>query len=470
MKILVKKFLFIILSIQFMLIIILMPNTSKAVYNQQILVANKENKNGIELFPESYQVELNRLIEDTSHFNWKFRPFYTDIDWNELTSETNENKCLRNTIWMERPIEWRCKCGKHGDKGYVCASKDIVNYYLDPRNFLTEKTIFQFLDLSNTTVVSQKEIEEAVKGTYLSGKVNGESYAKIIFDASKESGENAFSIIVRIFQELGKGKELPYMISGNDPDYPGVYNFFNYGATDGEGNLKRGLEYAKEKGWTTPRKALIEGANLISGTYTKAGQLNKYLYKFDVVGKNKNDLYTHQYMTNVEDPNSQANSLHNTYNNSGLIDKELTFVIPVYKNMPSFIKKPHNEGLNSNLYYVASNYDGVNWRNSPNGEIKGTLVKDTVVTMLQTNVPNVKTPNGYPWAKIMQNGDIGYMSMEYLRPVNRKKDEYKIPEGEEKFLGKNKDDGMVSYTVQMQDIGWTGWENDRRETWSNKQK
>ena len=133
---------------------------------------------------------------------------------------------------------------------------------------MTEKTIFQFLDLSNSTPTSVSQIQEIVAGTYLAGSANGESYAQIIHDAANESGESAFSIIVRIFQELGISSSLPYMIAGTDPTYPGVYNFFNYGASDGAGNLARGLAYAKNAGWTTPRTALIEEAKLIAGTYT----------------------------------------------------------------------------------------------------------------------------------------------------------------------------------------------------------
>ena len=452
----------ILITILFLIFLILNFNTSLAsTYNQKILSVDSNSRNGIELFPESYKKELNKLVEKTGHYNWKFRPFYTDISWNEVTSNKNENKCLKNTIRESAPAEWKCTCSKKGDKGFVCASKDIINYYLDARNFLTEKTIFQFLDLSNKTKVTESQIREAVAGTYLEGSANGVPYSKMIYDAAEESGEGAFSIISRIFQELGIGKELPYMISGKDPDYPGVYNFFNYGATDGEGNIKRGLEYAKKAGWTTPQKALVGGAKLVADSYLNAGQVNKYLYKFDVVGNEYSELYKHQYMTNVEDQNSQALLLHNIYNNSGLIDKGLTFIIPVYKDMPAFVKRPHHEDINKDLYYVSSNYDSVYWRDAPNGNRKPTpLVKDTVVTMLQANIPNVKSSNGYNWAKIMQNGVEGYMSMEYLSPVNRVKDKNQITETEKKYLGKNKKRGLISYKAQLQDIGWTGWAND----------
>lgn len=239
-----KLFIIIIISIVLSnLLIVFIPNQVQAAYNQVTINANSNNNNGISAFPASYQKMLQKLVADTGHTNWKFKPFYTDISWNELTSSSNENRCLTNTI-HESNGAWLCSCGRQGDKGYYCASAKIVNYYLDPRNFLTETTIFQFLDLSNSTVVSIEEIQKAVQGTYLAGSANGESYAKMIYDAAAASGENALSIVVKIFQELGRGSSLPGMITGRNSTYPNTYNFFNYGATDGAGNTLRGLEYA----------------------------------------------------------------------------------------------------------------------------------------------------------------------------------------------------------------------------------
>ena len=458
-----KRYIKKIITVSCMLVVVLTILENKgyinisnaATYKQTTIDAYSGNKNGIESFPESYQIMLNKLVENTGHTNWKFKALYTDIDWNELVA--NETDCLHNTIYKSSsspyPSAWYHSCNKEGDAKFYCASKEITSYYMDPRNFITEIAIFQFLDLSNSSTVTVKQIEEAVKGTYLAGSANGQTYAQMIYDAAEASGESAFSIIVRIFQELGNGTNLPYMISGTDSTYPGVYNFFNYGATDGAGNLQRGLAYAQNAGWTTPQKALIEGAKLIAGTYTKAGQLNKYLYKFDVVGSEKSELYRHQYMTNVEDPNSQANILYKAYDTNDLLDKSLTFVIPVYKNMPAYVKLPGTDATSGNLYYVSSNYTGVTWRQSPGGTAIGTLRKDTVVTMLQENV------NGF--GKISYNGTTGYMSMQYLTKVNTKQDVYSVPVQGVKYLGTTKDEyAMVTYSVQLQGIGWTGWAKD----------
>ncbi len=408
----------------FNLTVFLIPNKVQAsTYNQVTINANSNNNNGIDAFPESYKIMLNKLIEDTGHTNWKFKPFYTDISWDELTSSDNENKCLRNTIYQSNG-SWLCPCGQQGDRGYYCASRRIVNYYLDPRNFLTETTIFQFLDLSNQTVIPIEQIQKAVQGTYLAGSVNGVSYAQMIYDAAQASGENALSITVKIFQELGKGKELPGMINGKDATYPNTYNFFNYGASDGQGNTQRGLAYASRAGWNSPRTALIEGAKLIANSYVKVGQNTKYTFKFDVVADNSTGLYWHQYMTNIQDPTNQAKMLFDEYLNNGWINNELTFVIPVYKDMPSYVKLPSSLTTNDGtLYFISSNYSDVAIRT---GYGTGAMTiqylkRNTPVLMLNYN------ENNSGWSKVRVNGIDGYVINDYLTPVNTKTDIYQVP-------------------------------------------
>ena len=413
----------VVIIIQFFTLQLFATNT----YNQKIISAQKVRNNGINNFPESYQILLKKLIEKTGHTNWKFKAFYTDIDWKELI--LNENVHLKNTIIKDDTTtysdSWYCNCNQQGDTGYYCVSKEILEYYLDPRNFLTEITIFEFLDLSNSTDISVSKIEKLVQGTFLDGQTDtGERYAQAIKDASEVSGESPYSIVIKIFQELGKADkgEKPYAISGQDTDYPKVYNFYNYGATDGQDNTKKALAYAKKAGWNTEYKAIVEGAKLLSSAYLGQGQNTKYLYKFDIVGSTDSNLYNNQYMTNIQDPTNQAIMLYDAYNENGYLDDELTFIIPIYKNMPTYVKLPSTQ--TGNLYYVSSNSTGVYLRNGPGGVSSGysniaVLPKDTVVNVLQTGI------NG--WAKIQVNDLTGYISEQYITKVNTIEDTYKVP-------------------------------------------
>ena len=425
-----------ILIVLIMIITIILPLNSLAASVTQ------EVKTGIEAFPESYRPALYKLKE--LHPNWNFVAYYTGLDWSQV--ESAENACLKNTIYASGVPNslWICTCGRTGDVGYKCASKKIVNYYLDPRNFLTETTVFQFLELSYDSNITRENIEAAVKNSFLNGSVNVDgiqySYVDLIMQAAKECSVSPMHIVVTIFQEIGRGDKqadgtysTPAAVSGNYPGYENLYNFFNYGATDGITNgltpTQKGLVKASTLGWTNPKDALIGGVKtVLVGNYISKGQNTKYFYKFDVVGnsilnvgqsvtlQDTSLLFNHQYMTNVQDPNSQASMLFNRYADSGLLDSSLTFRIPVYNNMPSYIKLPTNlTESNGQLYYVSSNYDSVNIRSGPGtGYSKvGSLRKDTVVIMLEQNVNNTG------WYKIqLEDGTIAYIINDYLSPCN----------------------------------------------------
>ena len=75
-----------------------------------------------------------------------------------------------------------CWCGRRGDPGYYCPSIEAVKYYLDPRNFMGEAMIFQFLDLTEGNGITKADVEKSIKGTYL------EKYADDIIAAARESG------------------------------------------------------------------------------------------------------------------------------------------------------------------------------------------------------------------------------------------------------------------------------------------
>ena len=357
-------------------------------------------KVGIDAFPKSYQDDLRKLQE--IHPEWNFKAYYTGIDWNELVSSSAENRCMKNTLNKNNLTDpaMLCICGNTGDPGYYCASSKTVNYYLDPRNFLIESSIFQFLDLSNTTTLSEETIAKIVSGTYLS------NYVGAISEAAKQSDVNPLHIIATIYQELGKKAETPKGISGTVEGYEGLYNFYNYGATDGVGAVERGLETARGLGWTTPEFALINGAEIVlKGSYISRGQVTKYFYKFDVVGNEIlrdnetksyliKEFYNHQYMTNIQDPSSQSGMLMEYYTNNGLLNSNLTFVIPVYENMPeekvafpTTLTKEDGE-----LYYVNTTHvTSLSVRDELNN-IVGKLTKGQIVAVqsIQNNRAHIK--------------------------------------------------------------------------------
>ena len=396
-------------------------------------------KSGISAFPESYQKKLAYL--KYLHPNWEFKAYYTGIDWEELVSTENENSEMKNTIHKGSLLDPKglCRCGTQGDSGYYDASNLMVRYYIDPRNFLGEAMVFQFLDLSSGTGITRDVVLSATRGTYL------EKYTDSILKAASEAQINPLHIVATIFQELGS-TGTPRAISGTVSGYEGYYNFYNYGATDGAGAVERGLAKAKELGWNNPEYALVDGAKrVLANGYISAGQTTKYFYKFDVVGNeilteamgnktySSDKFYSHQYMTNVRDPASQAGSLYDIYADNGILDAKLTFLIPVYNNMPASNSKPTSLTANDGqLYYINSMKKyGIQFRNSPGGASLGNLYKDTIVAVIG---------NSGSWSKVKIYGTsnfntstrqwnyvtyTGWVSTEYLAKVGTDVPDYR---------------------------------------------
>ena len=113
-----------------------------------------------------------------------------------------------------------------------------------------------------------------------------------------------------------------------------VYNPFNIKASGNsrEEILNNGAEYAKQQGWDSLEKALLGGIEFLKEGYINVGQNTLYLQKFDVVNQDE-ELYTHQYMQNLLAPESEANNMREIYEESGTVDTELNFIIPLYENM-----------------------------------------------------------------------------------------------------------------------------------------
>ena len=349
-----------------------------------------------------------------------------------------------------------CVCGQEGDSNYYCASSSTVNYYLDPRNFLSEAQVFQFLDLSYDKHITKEVIKNAAKNSFLSGKfkIDGKEYTYVdaIMDAAEESEVSAMHILVTIFQEVGRGSKksdgtytLPKAVSGTVDGYEGLYNFYNYGATDGSGAVERGLKKAREMGWTDPRTAIIEGATIVlANNYISAGQNTKYFYKFDVVGNEilqESDgkktyaskyFFGHQYMTNIQDPTSQAYNLFTYYTNEDLLDNTLTFNIPVYDDMPSQAVQQETTLSKSegDFYWVDVN-SSVNIRKSASTSSTslGQARRGMVVAKKGSSGNFYKVTyykaTSYDKSKKKWNGTkvTGYISKEYLKKCEEKEPE-----------------------------------------------
>ena len=73
---------------------------------------------------------------------------------------------------------------------------------------------------------------------------------------------------------------------------------------------------------------------LIEPSEISKSQNTIYFQKFNVAN-GLNNVGTHQYMTNIMAPYSEAHITKTSYSRLGIPGESLGFIIPVYKNMPS---------------------------------------------------------------------------------------------------------------------------------------
>lgn len=435
------------------------------------IVDASDKLEGIESFPIEYQPYLRELSK--KHPNWKFIALYTNLDWNYVINE--ENVFGKNLVPKNYSDSWKNTTpGQYNvevDKGWVDSSRQAVEYCMDPRNFINEVRIFQFEGLSYDASTNNLDgIEKILYGTefyntkvsYLDSNGNiyhmNERYSDLILRAGQTSKVSPYHLASRIKQEVG-----PFLthnsIIGTVDGFKGLYNFYNIGATSSAepmGAIKNGLQYAKDgKGasqetkdrylipWNTKERAITGGAIFIGSSYINVGQNTIYLQKFDVNDDRGNGLFWHQYMTNVLAPYSESKSIYNGYQKTGILDTAMTFIIPVYQNMPTI--PTQSPSINSNEFIqdntkVYCNSTNVNIRTGPSTsyEVITTVYNQDKMTRIGRGIQA-----GERWDKvILENGIVGYIYQTYvseLPPVQIEKidlliDNTTIQKGERKKL------------------------------------
>ena len=284
----------------------------------------------VEQFPASYQNALYTL--KAQHPNWIFVRMDTGVDWNTAIARELGDKSL---VPSGSSGSWQN--GVYG-QGWSYASEGILKYYMDPRNFLTDPSVFQFEQLTyNDSYHTAAAVQEILKNSFMASGIPGDSrtYAQAFNAIGQSTGVSPFHLASRVLQEQGT-KGTSALISGSYPGYEGYYNYFNVNAS-GKTNaevVQNGLKKAKEQGWNTRYKSLSGGAYLIGKNYILKGQDTLYLEKFNV-SNGYHSNFTHQYMQNIQAPNSEASNIRKAYNNAGALENSFVFKIPVYRNMPA---------------------------------------------------------------------------------------------------------------------------------------
>ncbi len=311
----------------------------------------------IEPFPESYKPGLRAL--HAAHPQWVFEPMFTGLGfWDSVSVEASgdRNLTLRanvsDSLKSYAPGDYDRESGEfiNKDTGWVETNAAAVAYFMDPRNFLDEQSVFQFESLLyDEAFHTLSGVQGILAGSFMEGdriewvdrqgaaQTSSRSYAQAILDAAAETGVNPYYLAAKIRHEIGASPSRS--ATGTCAGYEGLYNLYNIGATDGEGNIERGLEWAGRDGaynrpWTSPEASILGGAMYIAENYVGTGQETGYLQKWNVAPHTTSTLYLHQYMTNVSGALSLAQTAYSGYAEIGALDAPIVFSIPVYDNMP----------------------------------------------------------------------------------------------------------------------------------------
>ena len=324
-------------------------------------------------FPASYCPYISYI--HSKHPNWTFTPILTGLDfYNDVVNGEEGKNCIQTKYDVYKAGPTVCDAG-----GYYFVNQTVNAYFLDPRNFINEKTIFMFEDLGYTEREQNRGAVTNILGSssFLVTKTdNGASYIDYYLDAGKIAKVSPIHLASRTKQE-GASNETYGPVTGTVtstlPEFGnrtlyGFYNFYNIGASNGKSPQLNGLAYAAGyKGidgiatsygrpWNTRRKAIYGGAEFIGAAYIGQGQHTLYLQKFNVVPVNVRLRFSHQYMSNILSPYSEGKSVKTTYDKMGLTPTSFNFAIPVYNNMPLETYQPSL--LNGNNLLSSINIDG----------------------------------------------------------------------------------------------------------------
>ena len=141
-------------------------NAQAKTYKEQLLEAG---------FPESYVSDLEAL--HNKYPNWVFEVFKTGLDW-QTAVNGERSRLSKQLVQMSssKGDPYYCQCAdcktengyvKQEGNSWVSASEQAVKYYMDPRNWLNEKYIFQFESTSYESVQNKAGVESIISSTWM---------------------------------------------------------------------------------------------------------------------------------------------------------------------------------------------------------------------------------------------------------------------------------------------------------------
>ncbi|MDW7659436.1 MAG: cadherin-like beta sandwich domain-containing protein, partial [Bacillota bacterium] len=406
-------------------------------------------------FPESYRPGLRRL--HAKFPEWRFKSVQTDLSFMNAVEIMHSPgyTLISNTVndaWKSldpAAYNWYTNTWiPYDGSTWIMCSRDLIAYYMDPRNMMSEINIFQFELLNyQPDVHHQAGVEVILRNSFMSNTsfdyVNPETQATASMTYSDafiaaaafsnvspyhlsarslvEVGSSGSASVTGLFSEALAARGLPVTY-----EYDGYYNFYNIGAsasTEPLGNVRNGLEYAKYGPdrnpeqtaadddrlipWNDRRRSIVGGSFDIGIRYINASmnpvnlveingvaypkyadQNTIYLQKYNVAYLPDNPAflrrYWHLYMGSISAPVVEGAKLYKAYSDMGDLQKPITFLIPLYNDMPETNPKPLETG-NPNNWLKTLEISGYSITPSFDAAVTGnySLIVDHTVSSVQ---------------------------------------------------------------------------------------
>lgn len=306
----------------------------------------------LEPFPADYHSPLWLL--HVKQPAWQFAAINTGLEWTTFIDAQDETD--RSLVSASSsPASW-VEPGSpvYDGTSWKAATRQVIEHFADPRNFLNEIDIFQFEKMVYDSSIHNRTGLDAIIGNSFmaDGNSQGIDYASMLIQAGETAGISPYYIAAKIIQEVGRNGES-LLARGTLPGYEGIYNFYNIGSTPNpsieNGALINGARFAlfgrqpdlqeitEDEAawllpWNTPERAITGGAIWIAQRYIQIGQDSLYQQKFDLI--DDGSLYTHQYAQNIQMAWSEARNTRRAYAGNGLLNEAFVFEIPLFVNMP----------------------------------------------------------------------------------------------------------------------------------------
>ena len=166
-------------------------------------------------------------------------------------------------------------------------------------------TEFKYMELTHPIKMSEKEVNQMLHNK---GILDG--HGQQFLAAQKQYKINVIYLVSHALVETGEGQST--LAKGITDGQQRYYNFFGIGAFDSNA-IQTGKSYAKTHHWTSPNKAIIDGASFISSHYFDQGQVSLYQMRW-----NPANPAHHQYATDIYWDEQIANYMAHFYKQYGI--------------------------------------------------------------------------------------------------------------------------------------------------------